>query len=292
VYSLADTARILRIPADRLRYWERTRLVQAAESPGHQGFGFEDLVDLRRLVSLLERGIPLRRIRHSLEALRRQLPELEQPLRALRVWGGSRVVARHAGLLIEPDGQLVLDLEPAGRPAAVITALPRGCPAERAPEEASPTSADEWFERGCRLEAERGGRPAAEQAYRRALDLDPQFADAWCNLGSLHLDGHQRERAQICFEAALRSDPGHLEAHFNLANLLAETGRREAALRHYHAALQRDPFFADAHLNAALLCEKLGQMGWAREHWRRYLQVVPDGSWSDLARQRLDPARG
>ena len=38
----------------------------------------------------------------------------------------------------------------------------------------------------------------------------------------------------------------------------------------------------------SVLYEKLALHRTARQHWRRYLQQVPDGNWSEIARQRLE----
>lgn len=288
VYSLADAARILRISPGRLRYWRRTRLVEPSTRGAdlRRGLGFDDLVSLRAVVSLVDRGVPVRRIRRTLRGLRERVPELEQPLRSLRIWGelGPRVVARHGEAWIEPDGQLVLDFEgpEAGSPVAPL--VREGSDAEAG----GPRSALEWFERGCELDADPSTFRAAAEAYRRAIALDPALADAHCNLGTLFYNRGERGRARRHYEDALVQAPGHLEAHFNLANLLEEEGQGETALRHYKRALLTDPLFPDAHLNLALLYEKLGLPRRARQHWRRYLQILPDGNWADVARQRLE----
>ena len=79
-----------------------------------------------------------------------------------------------------------------------------------------------------------------------------------------------------------------MEAHFNLANLLEEDGCNDMALHHYRAALASDPLNPDLHINLALLCEKLDLTAKACEHWRRYLQLEPEGSWSEMAKLRLE----
>lgn len=288
MYSVADAARILRIKPARLRYWRRTRLVEPSLREGGQpAFAFGDLVSLRAVVSLVDRGVPVRRIRRTVLRLRERLPELEDPLRALRVWGESapRVVVRHGGSWLEADGQLVLDFDPEAPPAVAPLAPPAG---EDGPAGAGePRSALAWFERGCELDADPATFDAAVEAYRRAVALEPDFADAHCNLGTLFYNRGDRDRARRHYEDALAAHAGHLEAHFNLANLLEEEGRREAALRHYKATLATDPLFPDAHLNLALLYEKLGLPRRARAHWRRYLQILPGGNWADVARQRV-----
>jgi tetratricopeptide (TPR) repeat protein len=245
-------------------------------------FDFGDLASLRALVALLDRGVSMRRIRRSVERVRERWPELERPLGALRLEDGSaeRLVVRHRGALLDPDGQLLLDFAPAAEAAASpIAALPAVT--------AVPDTALAWFERGCQLDADEATLSDAIDAYRRALALDPTLADAHCNLGTVHYNRGDRQAARAAYEAALERCPSHREANFNLANLLEEAGRREAAIHHYKRAVAADPCFADAHLNLALLYEKIGIPRRGREHWRRYLQLAPDGTWADVARQRL-----
>ena len=288
-YSLADSARILHISPARLRYWERTELVRMSALEGGQpAFGFKDLVCIRTILALLEDGVPLRRIRRSVDRIRERIPELDQPLGSLRIWleGSNRVVVRHEGALLEPDGQLVLDFElapPRDDDLAPLQLSTR----QAAAQEADFASALEWFERGCQLDSNPATFEEAIRAYDSALQADPEFADAHCNLGTVHYNRGDRARARACYEEALKYDSEHVEANFNLGNLLEETGQQEAALRRYKIAVRADPFFPDAQLNLALLYEKFDLRRKAREHWRRYLQLVPDGSWSEIARQHL-----
>ncbi|MCP5066154.1 MAG: tetratricopeptide repeat protein [bacterium] len=269
--------------SERLRYWERTDLVsRSADADGRSAFAFEDLLQVRSLLSLVEEGVSVRRIRRSLAALQARLPELESPLRALRLSsaGSGRVAVRHDDALMEPDGQLVIDFE------SSLATDSQPTPLEREAEKAAGALA--WFERGCELDSEPKRLREAIDAYRHAITLDPGFADAHCNLGTVYFNRGDREEARRWYETALERDASHLEAHFNLANLCEEEGRRESAVHHYKAALQADPFFPDGNLNLALLYEKLELRRMAREHWRRYLQQVPDGNWSEIARERLE----
>jgi tetratricopeptide (TPR) repeat protein len=257
-------------------------LVRPAHGRGDEAaFDFRDLLSLRALVALLDRGVPMRRIRRSVERVRERWPELERPLGALRVWEAApaHLVVRHAGSWLDPDGQLLLDFAAEAGPARPVAAL--------AHAGAAPRSALEWFELGCRLDADPATIGDAIEAYRRAVELDPALADGHCNLGTAHYNRGEREIARGAYEAALAQDPAHREANFNLANLLEEGGRREAAIHHYKRAVKADPCFSDAHLNLALLYEKIGIPRRGREHWRRYLQLAPDGSWAAVARQRL-----
>jgi len=282
LYSLADTARILQIPPGRLRYWERTELVRASACLDDQpAFDFQDLVSLRSLLELMEEGVSLRRIRRSVDDLRDRVPDIQRPLGALRIGprGVGCIFVHHEGALLEPSGQLVLDF--ADRDAELqVAELKPGTGAQG-------RTALEWFEAGCQADGRPETADEAIQAYRYALELDPGFADAHCNLGTVFFNRGDRPTARGYYEAALHVEPAHLEANFNLGNLLEEDGRREAALHHYKLAARTDPLFPDAQLNLALLFEKLELPRRAREHWRRYVQLVPEGSWSEIARKRL-----
>jgi tetratricopeptide (TPR) repeat protein len=282
-YTLADAARILNIPASRLRYWKRTALVHPRLVEGDSpGFDFRDLVHVRAVLALLDQGVPLRRIRRSLDVLRKRAPDLDDPLPSLRLWaqGSDRMVVQHGDVLLEPDGQMVLDFQTSETPDSVVADL-------RSQAGESETALD-CFERGCGLDSEPSTLDLAIAAYERAIELDPDFADAHCNLGAVLYNLGRRPAASRCFERALELEAWHVEAHFNLGNLLEEDDRFEMALRHYQSALQADPLHADLHVNVALVYERLNLKRKGRAHWRRYLQLEPAGPWADVARQRTE----
>jgi Tfp pilus assembly protein PilF len=273
-----------------LRYWKRTALLEPGEDRAASGapkeqsseFEFRDLVTVRSVLSLLDRGVSLRRIRRSVDSLRRCIPEVDRPLTSLRTWedGSPRVVLRHDGAWVEPDGQMMLDFA-AERPAAPLEL------SFETQHELSEQSAAEWFEQGCKLDSTRATFAEAIDAYQRAIAFDPDYADAHCNLGSVYFNQDRLSSSRECFERALACDPHHVEANLNLATLLEEEGRNQVALRHYKIALDADPLSADTHVSLALLYEKLGLRRTARGYWRRYLQLEPSGTWVDIARQRL-----
>lgn len=285
-YTLGDAARICGVSRERLRYWERTALVQANREDARQpSFDFRDLVSVRSIVGLLRRGVPLHRIRRSVEAVRERIPDLE-PLPVLRLWEGSaRFVLRHEGILMEPDGQLVLELE-AAAPAAGVAHLEQS--GEAAPRSEVERVAAEWFERGCELDDDSATYAQAAEAYRNAIEVDPEYADAYCNLGSVYFNQGRRAAARDCFARALEIEPGHVEANLNLGTVYEEEGREEMSLRHYRRALETNPLYADVHVSLALLYEKLTLRRTALAHWRRYLQLAPQGAWAEVARRRLE----
>ena len=299
-YSLGDVARILKVSPGRLRYWQRTELVESlASASDDDGYAFRDLVVLRAIVSLLDKGIPLQRIRRNLEAVRSRLPELDEPAAALRVWDDAspRLVLRNEGRLEETGGQLLLDFQDGdpggadGRAALVEFDAGGTSPGSFHEDRSSRSRADEavaWFERGCELDADPGQWARAIEAYEMALELEDDYADAYCNLGAVRYNQGKHADARRAFEACLAREADHVEANFNLANVLEEEGDDGGALTHYRRALTADPHYPDLHINLALLYEKIGRPRPAIEHWRRLLQLDPQGSWAEVARARLE----
>ncbi|HEV2105195.1 MAG TPA: tetratricopeptide repeat protein, partial [Candidatus Eisenbacteria bacterium] len=137
---------------------------------------------------------------------------------------------------------------------------------------AAPYSAADWYETGCALED--GSPLEARAAYERALELDPELAEAHVNLGRLlHLAG-ERGRAEPQYREAVRLAPDDPTPHFDLGVLLEESGRREEAVHAYRQAILRDPDFADAHCNLGLLLESLGRRQEAVRHLIAARQLV------------------
>jgi DNA-binding transcriptional MerR regulator/lipoprotein NlpI len=289
VYTRAHVARICKVSARRLRCWERHALVARSVRRGRRpAYAFRDLLAVRCVRGLVEQGVPPRRIRGLLDRIRGRMPELERPVEALRVWmeGSSRVVLKLDGVLVEPDGQTVIDFAPPPR-AHVARLAPRRVPVDPS---GARDAALAWFERGCGCDADPSRYTEAADAYTRAIDLDPDFADAYCNLGAVRFNQGQRDESRACFQRAIEIQPAHPEAHLNLATLLEEEGCDEAALHHYQRALESDPACADAHVSLALLYERMGRRRRSLGHWRSYLSIDPRGVWGDLARRRLRDA--
>jgi tetratricopeptide (TPR) repeat protein len=80
--------------------------------------------------------------------------------------------------------------------------------------------------------AEAGKNEEARENFLISLKLNPSFAQAWNNLGTLSFIEGKLDEAKEHYERALVEDPEYADAHYNLALLLAKLGDLKGARLH------------------------------------------------------------
>ncbi|MBA3591304.1 tetratricopeptide repeat protein [Methylibium sp.] len=231
---------------------------------GEFRFSFQDLMLLRTAYALQQSGIPPRKILRSLTKLKSNLPS-ELPLTGLRITavGADVAVRDRDGTLAAASGQLLMDFEvsAAGGSVAFLDH----------PIAASAPDAKALFTRGEALEVE--DPAASEEAYRQALELAPDFEDAYLNLGALLCESHRCDAAIELYDAAIIRCPRSALIRFNRAVALEDGARLEEAIASYEQSLELDPALADAHFNIGRLQEKLGDARKALRHFSAYRRL-------------------
>lgn len=281
-YSTHEVSEVLGLPPSTILTWARGGLLTPRRGPrGAYYFPFEDIALLRSARELLSADVSVRRVKQTLETLRRQLPP-GRPLSAVRLTAsGSHVLVRDEGSVWDPaSGQMVMDLD-AATPTSFPDASPRDleglAPAPPSADEA-PATADDWYDAGVDLEA--SDPEGARDAYAHTLALDPAHAEAHLNLGRLLHESGDLRGAEAHYRAALQADPESARAFYNLGVALEDGGRSLAALEAYEGALRLDPELAVAHFNASRLCEGQGRQADALAHLLAYKRILDRGGAS------------
>ena len=117
---------------------------------------------------------------------------------------------------------------------------------------------------------------------------DPQWRDAWYNLGLLYLAKGTNDKALASFEQAWRLDPQNRSALLNLGYLYDRAGRREKAVRAYLRLVEIDPANAEGWYNLATIAFEQGQFENARTAAQRVLAVSPHDTGARTLLARLD----
>ena len=115
----------------------------------------------------------------------------------------------------------------------------------------------------------KGDYHAAEEAFRRAIQINPSYAQAHNNLGFvLEHKGHLAE-AMAEYRKSIASMPGFRQAHFNLGRILVNQGEYREAIEHFSQILTPADESTPAYLYA--LGAAYGRAG-DRQNALRYLR--------------------
>ena len=110
------------------------------------------------------------------------------------------------------------------------------------------------------LETDLGRIDLAEQAYRRALSMDPYFVPARQNLATIYNQMGRNADAERELREGTRQAPDQGELHYSLGLLLAEEGRLDEAARSLREAARLLPHRARINHNLGLALQRLGRM--------------------------------
>jgi tetratricopeptide (TPR) repeat protein len=274
-YSMRDVQRVLRLSPDTTRNLIKAGFVKPARGARREyRFSFQDLMVLRTARALIDAKVPARRIRRSLESLRRELPE-SVPLSGLSISAvGDHVVVRDGDSQRQVEsGQYLLGLD-VSLENGVLRVVEHREAAPPAPAPSAPPG--DWFAQALSLEST--DPQAALAAWRHAVDEDAGNAAAWTNLGRLlHEQGQTTQAAEVYRRALKQVGPDALLL-FNQGVLLEDLGNSSAALAAYQGALAEDPDLADCHYNLARLYESRGEAQHAIRHLGQYRRLVSGDS--------------
>jgi tetratricopeptide (TPR) repeat protein len=125
----------------------------------------------------------------------------------------------------------------------------------------------------CARLVQAGDLDGAETQCELGLEFAPHWGDLWVNKGLVHLGRGQRREAKEAFQRALQLNPDQAQAHNDLGLVLRAEGQRAAARESFLAALRVDPDYAEARYNLALVLQEGGERGRAREEYLKLVAV-------------------
>ena len=121
---------------------------------------------------------------------------------------------------------------------------------------------------------DRQGEEAVRE-YQKAIDLNPDFAEAYDNLGNaLGRLGRGAEAVER-YQKALELDPENVKAHSNLGVALGRMGRPSEAIGHLEKALESVPDDAEVHTNLGISLAMVGRFDEAIPHLEKALATQP-----------------
>jgi tetratricopeptide (TPR) repeat protein len=137
--------------------------------------------------------------------------------------------------------------------------------------------------------AEKGDTVGAISHFREAIGLNPDFAEAWFNLGVAYSsqekrsEGHGdavratvfRQQAIEAFERALLLDPNLPRIHEALGLLYQRRGEKMAAIQAFRKALARSPLSASSYNSLGSLLASVGSWEEATAAFEKAIELNP-----------------
>ncbi|XP_026058254.1 transmembrane and TPR repeat-containing protein 3-like isoform X1 [Carassius auratus] len=116
----------------------------------------------------------------------------------------------------------------------------------------------------------------ADQLYRQAISMRPDFKQAYISRGELLLKMNKPSEAKDAYLRALELDHTNADLWYNLAIVNIEMKDPSEALRNFNRALDLNPRHRLALFNSALLMQESGEAKFRPEANRRFLTYVKE----------------
>jgi tetratricopeptide (TPR) repeat protein len=112
--------------------------------------------------------------------------------------------------------------------------------------------------------------------YQKAIQMQPDYAEASCNLANALIAKGDLDGAIARYTACLAALPDQEEARYNLASALLRRGRIDDAIIQYQKLLQAHPDSADAHANLGSAWLAKRRLHDAIIEYKKALQFSPE----------------
>ena len=131
-----------------------------------------------------------------------------------------------------------------------------------------------WFALGKALRQADDFRQAQE-AFRRALHLNPEVCDYYLELANAYLEEWKSDLAIETLQTAIKRFSSDFRPYAALGDALHRDGRQQDALIAYELAIKLKPEYAHAHLAMGGALKTLGRFAEAEVEIRQALQLDP-----------------
>lgn len=141
--------------------------------------------------------------------------------------------------------------------------------------EANPEFVDAYTNLGTLLKGQNRLHDV-EALLRQLLEVRPDLADVHNELGSLLQDQQRWSEAATAYRQAALTCPGRYEFHYNLGTVLRPLGRWQEAAESYQQAIALRPDFVMGHSNLGNILRELGRLPEAEAAYRQALSIRDD----------------
>jgi len=141
------------------------------------------------------------------------------------------------------------------------------------PKQDNKALAKEWFDKGL---AEKTDMNKQIEFYTKAIQLDPDYKDAYNNRGIAKYNLGKYTEAITDYDKAIQLDPNFKEAYNNRGISKNNLGKHTEAITDYDKAIQLDPNYKAAYNNRGNVKDDLGKYTEAITDYDKAIQLDPN----------------
>jgi tetratricopeptide (TPR) repeat protein len=119
------------------------------------------------------------------------------------------------------------------------------------------------------IEQDRGNYREAIVLYQRTTEMNPEYWPAWNNLGNSFLALGESARALEAYSRTLNLNPDHWPSQYNMAIVHYTAGRFDKAIPRLRSVLEWSPDFRDARYLLASSLARSGDTAEAEREWKK-----------------------
>lgn len=116
----------------------------------------------------------------------------------------------------------------------------------------------------------------AEQAFIKAIESNPKYAEAYANLGALYAKFKEYDKAIKLYKECIKIKPTYAGAYTNLGNALNKIDLHEEAVYYHKVAISLDATSANHFSNCGSAYKNLGRFNKAKLLYEKAIELEPN----------------
>jgi tetratricopeptide (TPR) repeat protein len=122
----------------------------------------------------------------------------------------------------------------------------------------------------------KGDKDKAIECYQKAIEIKPDFHEAFNNMGSAYYGKEDKDKAIECYQKAIDIKPDSHEAFYNMGNAYSNKGDKDKAIECYQKAIDTKPDKYEAFNNMGNAYDEKGDKDKAIECYQKAIDIKPD----------------
>ena len=146
----------------------------------------------------------------------------------------------------------------------------------------NPEYAQAWNQLGIVQEAQ-GNHTHAITSFNKSIEINPKYTQSFINLGNIHRELGNQSEAEASYKKALKLDKNNFITLNNIANIYLSQCQYDKAERHYIRAIKLNKNYFDAYYNLGATYQCKGDHKLAINYYKRAQKLSPENSQPQAA---------